>query len=238
MGRNIEIAAAGLGEVGGWDSPVLTPPYTGGVRDPRGGVMGKLPPYRVMTALPNPSPTANPGTPLGSFTPQQGAPSLRLWVTAWPWEDSALTGRTTYLLGGLVLLSWVQLQRRRRRAGLRGWVCRYQGASSLARRVCVCTCADIPDTSHPKCPSCGAGQGGQEGAQGHGQDSAGSPGDAPRGCRALQAEAGGHPAPQKLLPTWHQAPRLCTDSLALRSSTAMLGPSRENAYPSSLPISP
>lgn len=157
----------------------------------------------------------------------------------WPQEDLVLVERPGYLLGGLVLLSWVQLQEDKEESWTERVGVQVPG-SILSDALCVC--AYIPYTSHSNCPSCGAGQNGWDRAQGLaldiGQDGAGSPGDAPGGCKALWAESGRHPAPQRLLPTWHQAPMVHRDSHALRSSEAMLGPSRENALPGSLPIAP
>ena len=81
MGKNMEGAAPGLGEVEA--ASVLTPITQGskGWSTPRvsdgqaSTLMSKL--------QPSLTPPHHPVPPPGTFTPQQGAPSIQLWLTAW-----------------------------------------------------------------------------------------------------------------------------------------------------------
>ena len=161
MGKNMEGAAPGLGE--GEAASVLTPITQGSkgwsaprVRDGQAStLLSKLQPslthhhHSSASSWELHTPAKRPFHPavahsLGSGTPSPGR-------------------RTSYLLGVGMLPSWVYLQRRQRRAGLRGWVCGSRGASSPTHPVCVS--GDAPDTSPPNCPSCSARKGGRDRAQ-------------------------------------------------------------------------
>lgn len=104
--------------------------------------------------------------------------------------------------------------------------------SLLSDTPCVCVCAHVhvqTSLPHPTqiAPPARLVSMARKERRAQSRDRAGSPGDAPGGCRALRAEAGGHPAPQKLLPTRQKALLLCRDGLALRSSGAMMAANGE-----------
>ena len=72
----------------------------------RGDSWASFNPAEYIATLPDTT-TTSPVRPPSSFPPQQAAPSIQLWVTAWPQGYPASGRRTSYLLGLGMLLSWV-----------------------------------------------------------------------------------------------------------------------------------